>query len=251
MNLVEYGSQALILMSNEGAVLDYSLLMGDWSKPLDQPLLSTQYMNSLIGFLERKYGDPSTTIYPKQPDIFRAFRMTPYKDVRVVIIGQDPYFDGRATGLAFANDDDSAIIADQLSPSLQMVKQCIEVMVHKGLNLNFDPTLTNWTEQGVLLLNSSLTVEEGKPGSHTKFWNRFMRHTLETLSENKTGICYLFIGGQAKILARHINHKTNHVFTFVHPAWSSRRGEDWKCPYFNVINSILTRQNGDEYAIKW
>jgi uracil-DNA glycosylase len=239
------------MVTKREPILDYSLLMGDWSRVLDQPLLNTPYMNAMIDFLERNYGNTDKTIYPKQSDIFRAFRLTPYKDLRVVIVGQDPYFDGRATGLAFANDDDSALIANQLSPSLEKIKECVEVMVHKGLNLNFDPTLTNWAKQGVLLLNSSLTVQAGAPGSHSKYWNRFMREFLTTLSANRTGICYLFIGGQAKCLAQHVSHKTNHVFSFVHPAWSSRRGESWKCPYFNVINSILTRQNGEEYAIKW
>ena len=206
-------------------------------------------MYSLIDFLERNYA--AKTLYPKQPDVFRAFRMTQFKNTRVVIIGQDPYSDGRATGLAFANEDDRALIQGDFSPSLKKIQTCIEQLVYKGLNLDFDPSLVSWANQGVLLLNSALTVEKGVVGGHTKYWNTFLREMLKTLSDTKTGVCYLFLGSQANVLSRYVNEKSNYVFKFHHPAFSARINQPWNCPYFNAINDIIEKQNGKEFRIKW
>lgn len=229
--------------------LDYSRLLGDWSKILGHSLLDTAYMDRLIEFLERAYG--GQLIYPKQPDIFRAFRVTQYKDVRVVIIGQDPYPDGRATGLAFANDDQRAIIQDNLSPSLQKIRACIETTIYKGLNLDFDPTLMSWADQGVLLLNSALTVQKNMVGSHTKIWHEFMSKFLQSLSHFKPGLSYLLLGSQSSVLEQHIDHKRNYIFKYVHPAWAARQNTEWNCPYFRTINEMIAKQNGEEYKIKW
>src|SRR5690606_1930432 len=123
--------------------------------PLKESLLETNYMERLLLLTNQSYKQ--AIVRPSKKDIFRAFKLTPYEETRVVIIGQDPYPSKRATGLAFGNEEEDAQFG--LSPSLRLISECIEKQFYEGLKLDFDPTLVNWGKQGVLLLNSALTVE--------------------------------------------------------------------------------------------
>lgn len=225
--------------------IDYKELFKDWEPVLRKSVLETPYMNMLIRKIHYEYKYKVT--YPEKKDIFRAFKLTSFDETRVVILGQDPYPSKRATGIAFGNDEQMG----NMSPSLEKIYDCIENTVKDGLNLNFDPTLVNWGQQGVLLLNSALSVRKGEPGSHTLYWKKFIQGTLEEISNRKTGVCFLLLGAQAKSFRPFINESNNYVFSYVHPAFSARQGTDWNCPYFRKINEVIEHQNGKEFCIDW
>lgn len=227
--------------------IDFKEVLRDWESPLNTRVLQSEYMQKLLLVTHKDYK--RTVVRPDKVDIFRAFRLTSFKDTRVVIVGQDPYPSKKATGLAFGNDYDRS--GPSLAPSLEMIRQCVEKTCYDGLHLDFDPSLVTWGKQGVLLLNSSLTVEDGKIGTHYARWRKFMRIIIQTLNEEKTGICFLFLGAQAKMLMPYVDKKRNYVFDYVHPAYAARNNTEWNCPYFSKINEIIEEQNGKEFCIKW
>lgn len=213
-------------------------------------LFDSSYMAKLLSFIqqENKVG----IVYPKQKDIFKAFKLTNFEDVRVVIIGQDPYFTESngipdATGLAFANP------IEKLNPnsSLEMIWKCIERSCYNGVRLDFDYTLEEWAEQGVLLLNTALTVKKYSAGSHTKPWDNFTKYILQCLNAKKTGLHFCFWGNHAKEYNYHINDKKHFKYEFTHPAYAARQGIDWGCPHFKDINVKIAEQNGEEFCIRW
>lgn len=228
--------------------IDYSELLKDWEPLLRDSLLGSEYMQRLIEFIHNQYKQH--VVYPKKIDIFRAFKITPLKDVRVVILGQDPYPDGKATGLAFGNEEE-AILKKGVSPSLKKISDCIEKTQYGGLNLTFDPTLEHWAKQGVLLLNTALTVRAGDIGSHSMYWRRFIKNVLATLSREKPGLIYLLLGGVAHSFEPSISPVTSTIFKYHHPAFAARQGTDWDCPYFAEINKLIESQNGKEDCIRW
>ena len=215
-----------------------------WSAALAD-LLSSEYADKLINKLNEEYS--TETIYPKKTDVFRAFRETPWEDLRVVILGQDPYHDGSATGLAFANELDLSNL--RLSPSLQKIDDLHRRsgMEHSSLILN--PALTDWSKQGVLMLNTALTVKQRCAGSHSKYWKKFTQGVLETIAEWRPDCIFMLWGNHAKAFKPLV--KNCNVLEYVHPAYANYTGKPWECPNFNEANEILEAANGPEFRILW
>lgn len=187
-------------------------------------------------------------ICPQLKDIFKAFLLCPLKNLRVVIIGQDPYPQkGVATGLAFANSSDTP--EDSYSPSLEILRESVIDYTIPHRTITFDPDLEKWEEQGVLLLNSALTCELGKIGSHVLLWRPFMTSFLTNLSKCSTGIVYVLMGSQAQTLEPYINHQFNHVIRIRHPSYYARTKTRMPSDIWNQVNNILIGQNG--YGIEW
>jgi uracil-DNA glycosylase len=213
-----------------------------WHKFVDP---TSQGFNKVDKFLQDNAG----TYYPLYPNVFKAFEV-PVKDVRVVIIGQDPY-PGEdhnnvpyATGLAFANPRE----ADPLAYSLRQIESELAISVANDIALGheplpfgpyFDPSLTNWAAQGVLLINAALTVEKGNVGSHRAMWGGFTKRILTQLSKEKNGIVFCLWGKEAQayqdlIQGEQIILKANH------PA-ASKYNPNLKflgCGHFNKINDL-------------
>jgi uracil-DNA glycosylase len=220
--------------------------LGDGWSAILADLLSSEYADKLMNKLNSEYG--RTTVYPKKSNVFRAFRETPWEDLRVVILGQDPYHDGRATGIAFANDFDPSRL--NLSPSLDKIADLHQK--HFGIehsHFAFDPSLEPWTKQGVLMLNTALTVEKGRAGSHTKYWKKFTEGVLKTIAEWRPDCIFMLWGGHAKAYKPLV--KNCNVLEFVHPAYACYKHIDWKCPNFDEANSLLEASNGKESRILW
>jgi len=226
----------------------YEVVFNTWSKPLLN-LLQTEYFQKLVNFLNKAYA--SKIVYPNKLNIFKAFKLTTYNELKVVIIGKGPYsFNNMATGLAFANED--SIIGDEkLSPSLLKIKQCVEQNVYNGFKLNFDQTLESWAKQGVLLLNTSLSVENGKINSHYKYWVKFIIKTIETINDNNSGIIFLLWGEDAQNYEEYISLSKNYVLKFNHPSWAVENKIPWNCNHFTKANEIIKRNNGSEFCIEW
>jgi uracil-DNA glycosylase len=198
-------------------------------------LLKGEFEKEYMLHLSKKITSERTikTIYPKQENVFNAYKLTPYDKVRVVIIGQDPYFNpDEAHGLSFSIQD-----AVKVPPSLRIIFKAIEQTIYGGFKIDQDPDLTRWASQGVFLLNKILTVEKGKPLSHKGYgWEFFTAKTIDLLNRSDNKICYLLMGKEAQSVKEYINKDKHIVFCVEHPAASGYAGRDWN--HENVFKAI-------------
>ena len=178
------------------------------------------------------------TCYPKGSDIFAAFDHTPFDKVKVVIIGQDPYHEpGQAHGLCFSVPEGITV-----PPSLvNIIKE-----INSDLGLNLSTTkgdLTGWAEQGVLLLNATLTVRAHQAGSHQRHgWETFTDAAIRALSEKRSGIVFLLWGSYAIAKSQLIDKGRHHVLTTVHPSPLSAYRGFFGCKHFSQCNTLLLQQ---------
>ena len=208
--------------------------VGDWY-PLLEPIVTSDYFKKVTTQIKKQKA-MGLRIYPDTKVTFRAFNMCQFADVKVVILGQDPYHDGSATGLAFANSDQSP----RISPSLRNIVTAVETDLG-ALCVNFDPTLESWANQGVLLFNTALTVEKGKAGSHVHLWNEFTKEVITRLSLIKNNIIFVLWGKKAQDYAKYIEGD-NKILMAPHPAAESYSGGKagfFTCRHFSHINNIL------------
>lgn len=203
---------------------------GDWVHVFDM-----KELNKVLAVLGRMYK--VKPICPAQDDVFKAFNLCKYRDCKVVFIGQDPYPQkGVATGILFGNRADTK--EEDWSSSLKIVRDAV-IDLHRPHNLiTFGPTLESWAKQGILMINSALTVEVNKVGSHTMLWRPFISKLLKNMSEVNTGIIYVLFGGTAKTFKPYIG-KFNDVLEVEHPAYFARIGRDMPSDIFYEINRLL------------
>jgi uracil-DNA glycosylase len=212
----------------------------EWSNLLSA-ILQDPYMDKLMLKLEEEYA--RTQVYPTKKQVFRAFRETPPSSLRVVLLGQDPYHDGNATGLAF----DCGV---SQSPSMKSILQAYEDCYPDHFNTDLmDGKLHQWANEGVLLLNTALTVVARNPGSHTKYWNKFIKATLTTISENMPGVIFLLWGNYAKSYKPLLGNCR--VLEATHPAAAQYNKESWVCDHFLKVNEYLLASNGPDFIINW
>ena len=206
--------------------------VGKWWNLFDKPILA-----DILNSLNRQYCSPNINILPDRHDIFKAFHKCKYDDCKVVMIGMSPYEQkGVATGILFAN----YIYNKNLSPSLKVI------MGASGSN---DITLESWCNQGVLMLNSALSVQEGKPSSHLLLWRPFITSFLKNLSQCQSGLVYVLFGSDARDLISYININLNDVLIERHPAYYARQNQEMPSNVFNEINKLLI--NKYNQSIKW
>ena len=186
-------------------------VFGKWMDFIDESML-LRYRNMLMQCTLN-----NVPIEPSPERVFSCFKHTKAENLKVVILGQDPYFDGSATGLAFANSADRKV----LSPSLKVIKDSVLSLVDSKESPIFDTTLESWAEQGILLLNSALTVRRGEPGSHMKAWRPFIERLLVAISGN-TNACFLLFGKTAWTFKGCIFDNDRGVFMEYHPAYYAR-----------------------------
>lgn len=175
------------------------------------------------------------TIYPPGKLIFNAFDTTPFEKVKVVIIGQDPYHGpGQAMGLCFSVPRNI-----QVPPSLENIYK--ELHADVGIPIPNHGDLTKWAEQGVFLLNASLTVRARTADSHKNIgWQKFTDAVIHTISEKRDGIVFLLWGGKAKVKAKLIDKSKHHILASGHPSpLSANRGYWFGNRHFSKTNEIL------------
>ena len=190
------------------------------------------YFRELTEFVKQEYKE--RRIYPRGRDIFRAFALTPFDKVRVVLLGQDPYHGpGQAHGLCFSVPDRQA-----LPPSLQNIFK--ELKQDLGRELPESGNLTSWAERGVLLLNAILTVRASSPGSHQqKGWEQFTDRVIGLLSEQRTGLVFLLWGAYARRKRRLIDTEKHLVLEAAHPSPLSVGQGFFGCRHFSKANRYL------------
>lgn len=206
---------------------DWKALLAD---EFDKP-----YFRSLVEFVRSEYA--STTIYPKGGNIFRAFDKCPIDKLKVVIIGQDPYHgEGQANGLCF-----SVAQGVPFPPSLQNIFK--EVNSDTGAAIPTSGELDRWAEQGVLLLNSVLTVRAHQAASHAgRGWEQFTDAVVRAIAQNKSGIVYMLWGSYAQKKGAIASAASNLILKSVHPSpLSSYRGF-FGCRHFSKANQYLVEQ---------
>jgi uracil-DNA glycosylase len=201
-----------------------------------------QYFSELKEFLleeKRKFA-----VFPPGPLIFNAFNRTPFENVRVVIIGQDPYHgDGQAHGLSFSVPDGVA-----QPPSLQNIFK--EMETDLGIPPPKHGNLEKWADQGVLLLNATLTVRRNQAGSHQhKGWELFTDAAITSLSQQRTGLVFVLWGNYAIAKRELIDASRHFVLTAAHPSPFSANKGFFGCRHFSRINEIL-RDSGKQ-EIDW
>lgn len=191
---------------------------------------------------------------PALKDVFKAFKACPYNNLKVVVIGQDCYADMRngksvATGIAFANSKETP--EHEYSPSLKVLMESfIDFSVPHSF-ITFDPSLEEISKQGVLLINTALTCEVGKPGSHMLLWRPFIKQLLHNLSRHKTGIVYVLLGSEAQSLKDCIDNRYNYILCDKHPAYYARKNMSMPPGIWKTVNDIIKSINGKEEQIKW
>lgn len=200
----------------------------DWLKVIDRIELNN-VMNKVSIEYRRK------PVCPNQTDVFKAFKLCPFKDLKVVMIGQDPYPQKNvATGILFGNKPD--VSEEDLSPSLKVVKEAAINFEIPHYCITFDNTLESWAKQGILMINSALTVEMNRVGSHTMLWRPFISNLLKNISCHNTGIIYVLFGKQAQTFKPYIDSIWNYIYEIEHPAYFARLNKKMPSDLFININ---------------
>ncbi len=201
------------------------------------------YFKEIFAFLDREQAD-GKTIYPPRKDIFNALKSTPFDQVKVVIIGQDPYHGpGQAHGLCFS-------VQPGVKPPPSLYNIFEELRTDVGVAMPGQGCLLKWAEQGVLLLNSVLTVEAGLAHSHAKIgWETFTDHIIKILNEKCDGLVFLLWGAHAQKKCAIIDPNRHYLLKSVHPSPLSAHRGFLGCKHFSKCNNLL-QQTGKK-QIDW
>jgi uracil-DNA glycosylase len=216
------------------------LMPKDWQLLLEDQWQQPYYIN-LVSKLDSAYQ--SQTIYPPRKAIFNAFELCPFASTKVVLIGQDPYHGpNQAHGLAFSVNQQQ-----KFPPSLRNIfKELIDDIGTTPLHGD----LSHWAEQGVLLLNATLTVENGKAGSHQKIgWEQFTDVVISKLSQQKKHLIFVLWGAFAQKKAELIDQDKHHIIIAPHPSPLSAHRGFFRSKPFSKINQHLASREQD--TIEW
>lgn len=184
---------------------------------------------------------------PPLKQVFSAFENCSQENMKVIIIGQDPYPQiGVADGMAFSCSNTM-----KLQPSLRHLFEGINESVYSNQPITCNPDLTRWAKQGVLLLNTALTCEIDKIGSHVKIWQNFIMYVLDILCLTNSGIIFILLGNKAHELESVIG-PNHYVLKASHPASAAYTKSVWDCQdVFNKANEIIEKNHGSQFKIKW
>lgn len=209
---------------------------GDWYEHIDMDALQ----RALSYIQPRQF-------YPEANKVFKAFTLCKAEDVHTVMMSQDPYSDpSSAMGVAFGNPADRT--EEQLSPSLQIIKEAAIDYTVPHRVITFDNTLESWCRQGILMLNSSLTVKPYCPGSHSLYWRPVIAHLLQSFSLKYPGNVYVLFGKQAQSFEGYI-HNAFDIIKVEHPASLARKHEKLPSSLFRKIADEVLSITGKK--IQW
>jgi len=207
--------------------IDYDRLLGsDWASVLRDNLIKTDYMRNLMIFLNESYKKGG--IYPSKSNIFKAIESVEFADLRVVIIGREPYNDGNATGIPLANFDK---YGKRFSDELIKYHKGIETFVYDGFKMYQNPELEELSQQGVLFLDAALT-STGNKLEHLVYWRNFIRQVILSIQEWIPDVVFVFMGEE-------------------HPYESVQLKKPWDAEVLNEVNIVLKTMNNDESPIVW
>lgn len=224
--------------------LNAKLIDSGWARVLRGFLYSTEFDNILLKLIKDSQEDKRFTPFMKY--LFRAFEETPYTDLKVVIVGQDPYPGiEQADGIAF-----SCKFEEKPLPSLRYILNAVNKTVYNDELESMDLDLKRWSNQGILMVNSALTCTIGKSASHSELWKPFMAYLLDYLNSYNPGLIYVFMGRKAEECSVHLNNSC-YKFFVSHPASAAYTHlKEWDCK--DVFNKVadLTKKSYN-FDIKW
>ena len=209
-------------------------LSNNWSEMLTSRF-TLDYKRELFTWLESEYN--THTVFPPKDKVFNALNLVPCKDVKVVIVGQDPYHTfGQADGLAFSCHNGTP------QPSLKNIFK--EISADLNIQMSASTDLTPWAKQGVMLLNTSLTVIEHMPASHSnKLWHKFTTEIIKILNEQNQPIVFMLWGNHAKQFLPILNNPNHLILSSAHPSPFSAYNGFFGCKHFSKCNDFLTSKN--------
>jgi len=208
----------------------------DWQEDLADFLFDKKFL-SLMKFINQEYK--TKTIYPKSNKVFKALELTKLSDVKVVILGQDPYHEqGQASGLAFSVPSNIALL-----PSLKNIYEELK-------KESIDGDLSSWAKQGVLLLNSILTVVDGQAASHSnKGWEDFTDRIIKLVSDKNQSVVFMLWGNYAQTKKSLIDGSKHLILTAAHPSPLSAYRGFFGSNHFVLVNNYLKKHKKSQ--IKW
>lgn len=212
-------------------------LQTQWEEP---------YFKELMDFLSAEYQDETTEILPPKNQIFNALNACDFHDIKVVIVGQDPYpTAGHANGMAFSLNPDVKPLARSL------VNIFKEINTDTGAEIPENGDLTRWANQGVLLLNDILTVRKGSPKSHkNRGWEQFTQYIIEKISQEKEGVVFMLWGANAEKKSKWIDGEKHLILKSGHPSpQSANRGKWFGNKHFSQANDYLISKG--KQPIEW
>ncbi len=212
----------------------------DWDKVLKEEI-NKDYFNNLLNEVNKLYVEK--TIYPPKKDVFNAFRLS-YNDIKVVILGQDPYHgDGEAHGFAFS------CLKTPIPPSLKNIYKELKSDLNIEKNM-LDGNLLPWVKQGVMLLNTGLTVEKDKPNSHKDLgWHTFTDAVIKKLNEREKPLVFILWGNNAREKKKYITNPQHLIIESAHPSPFSANNGFFGSKPFSKTNNFLLKNNIN--PIKW
>lgn len=216
-----------------------------WATKLRGFIQSSDFDKIMEALLDQR--DQGKRFTPPLKYVFRAFEECPEKNLKIVMIGQDPYpHMGVADGIAF-----SCGLTQKPQPSLKNMFEAIEETVFQGYPTHQNPDLTRWANQGILMLNSALTTQMDKVGTHYHIWQDFIMYVLDMLSLTNSGLIFILFGAKAQELESVIG-QNHYILKASHPASAAYTKTTWDCnDVFNKANEILAKNNGPQYKIDW
>ena len=211
------------------------MIGNDWDDILGAVWASPGY-HEFMDKINKEYE--LKTIYPPKEDIYRAFKNTSFKDVKVVIVGQDPYHgEGEAMGLSFSVPN-----GIKLPPSLKNIYKELEDDL--GIKPTTSGDLTKWTKEGVLLLNSTLTVVKDTPNSHSKIgWDKFTDYVIKKINKKEEPVVFILWGNFARSMKEFITNPKHLVIESAHPSPFSARNGFFGSKPFSKTNNFLIKNN--------
>ena len=208
-------------------------LKNSWDKVIGDEF-GKPYFADLCEFLKKEYAE--RPIYPPKQRVFSALKTTEFDDVKVVILGQDPYHgEGQAHGLAFS-------VQPGVQPPPSLVNMFKEINAEYGTNLGKNGCLFSWAKQGVLLLNTALTVRAGQANSHKGMgWETFTDAVIKALNQKQTPVVFMLWGANARSKKKLITNENHLVLETVHPSPLSAYGGFFGCNHFKKANEFLSK----------
>ena len=211
------------------------MIGNDWDNILENEF-KKDYFYNLLKFMQKEYA--SKTIYPPKKDVFKAFRYTPYKNIKVVILGQDPYHgEGEAEGLCFSVRD-----GIRKPPSLNNIFK--ELKNDLGYDIPISGSLVAWARQGVFLLNTVLTVIKDKAASHKNLgWEIFTDEVIKKINEKDEPVVFILWGGFARSKKKLITNPKHYIIESAHPSPLSAYNGFFDSKPFSKTNDFLIKNN--------
>lgn len=218
--------------------------LNSWSDLLSNEI-QKPYFQLLNNKLKTFFSSRNLNVFPAENEVFNAFKLCDFNQLKVIIIGQDPYpTEGHAHGLSFS-------VREHIKPFPKSLNNIFKALSN---DLNQPPPvhgdLTHWAKQGVLLLNTILTVEEGRPDSHKGIgWEQFTNAVIQKISSEKQHLVFLLWGSKAQAKRDLIDHSKHLVLEAVHPSPLSAYRGFYDCKHFSKTNNYLNKNNIS--TIKW